>query len=156
MRKIRAAQITLLAIIFSSCTFVAQADPTPSPTPSTSPAATTAIDVYKAAMEQFKRDREAFTVAMRDRAQKIRVINQAFDLAVTKARQDSRSAMQAALKPDQKSAVNGNLKTTIATAITAREEALLALGEPPEPPTEPTRPAKSAPVMKDGGGKKSR
>ena len=34
MRKMRAAQISLLAVLFSSCTFVAHADSTPTPTPS--------------------------------------------------------------------------------------------------------------------------
>ena len=152
MRKTRAAQITLLAVLFSSCTFVAQADPTPAP----APASSSATDIYKAAMEQFKRDREAFAMEMRDRVQKIRLINQTFDLAVKKARQDSRSAMQVAIKPEQKSAVNTNLKSVITNAIIAREEALLELGEPPEPPTEPLRPAKSGPMMKDGGGRKNR
>ena len=152
MRKMRAAQISLLAVLFSSCTFVAHADSTPAPTPAPS----TSIDVYKAAMEQFKRDSEAFAVAMRDRVQKIRVINQTFDISVKKARQDSRNAMQVAVKPEQKSAINTNLKSIITNAIIAREEALLELGEPPEPPTEPLRPAKSGPMMKDGGGRKNR
>jgi len=152
MRKTRAAQITLLAVLFSSSTFVAHADPTPAP----SPASSSAADIYKAAMEQFKRDREAFATVMRDRVQKIRIINQTFDLAVKKARQDSRTAMQVAVKPEQKSAVNTNLKSVITNAIIAREEALLELGEPPLPPTEPVRPAKNVPMMKDGGGKKNR
>ncbi len=152
MRKMRAAQISLLAVLFSSCTFVAHADSTPTPTPAPS----TSIDVYKAAMEQFKRHREAFAVAMRDRVQKIRVINQTFDISVKKARQDSRNAMQVAVKPEQKSAINTNLKSIITNAIIAREEALLELGEPPVPPTEPVRPAKNGPMMKDGGGKKNR
>jgi hypothetical protein len=152
MRKTRAAQITLLAVLFSSCTFVAHADPTSAP----SPASSSAADIYKAAMEQFKKDREAFATAMRDRVQKIRIINQTFDLAVKKARQDSRTAMQVAVKPEQKSAVNTNLKSVITNAIIAREEALLELGEPPLPPSEPVRPAKSVPMMKDGGGKKNR
>ncbi|MCX6444959.1 MAG: hypothetical protein NTY85_05460 [Actinobacteria bacterium] len=152
MRSTRAAQVALLSVLFSSCTFVAHADPTPSP----SPFPTTSTDSFKTAMEQYKKDREAFNAAVRDRMQKIRFINQTFDQSVKKARQDSRIAMQAAVKPDQKSAINGNLKTIIATAITVREEALLALGEPPEPPTEPLRPAKSGPMMKDNGGKKNR
>jgi ABC-type branched-subunit amino acid transport system substrate-binding protein len=152
MRKMRAAQISLLAVLFSSSTFVAYADSTPAPSPTSS----SAIDVYKAAVEQFKRDREEFAAAMRDRAQKIRLINQTFDLAVKKARQDSRTAMQVAVKPEQKSAVNTNLKSTITNAIIAREGALLELGEPPVPPTEPVRPPKNSPMMKDGGGKKNR
>jgi hypothetical protein len=152
MRKMRAVQISLLAVLFSSSTFVAYADSTPAP----SPASSSAIDVYKAAVEQFKRDREEFAAAMRDRAQKIRLINQTFDLAVKKARQDSRTAMQVAVKPEQKSAVNTNLKSTITNAIIAREGALLELGEPPVPPTEPARPAKNSPMMKDGGAKKNR
>ena len=152
MRKMRPVQVVVLTILFSSCTFVAQADPTPAP----SPLPTTSTDSFKASMEQFKKDREAFNAAVRDRMQKIRFINQTFDQSVKRARQDSRAAMQAAIKPDQKSAITGNLRTIIATAITVREEALLALGEPPVPPIEPTRPAKNGPMMKENSGKKNR
>ena len=152
MRKMRAAQITLLAVLFSSCTFVAQADPTPTP----SPVPSTATDLYKAAMEQFKKDRDAFNIAMKDRNQKIRDINQNFDQAVKKARLDSRTAMQSAAKPEQKSAITSNLKSVITTAIITRENALDALGEPPVPPIEPMRPEKGAAMKKDNGGKKNR
>ena len=149
MRKMRSAQVALLAILFSSCTFVAQADPTPTP----SPVPSTATDLYKAAMEQFKKDRDAFVLAMKDRNQKIREINLAFDQSIKKARQDSRTAMQVAAKPEQKSAVNSNLRSAIATAVITRESALQSLGEPPIQPIEPMRPAKNGPTMKDGGKK---
>ena len=149
MRRKRSAQVALLAILFSSCTFVAQADPTPAPTPAPS----TAGDAYKAAMEQFKKDRDAFNIAIKDRNQKIRVINQAFDQAIKNARQDSRTSMQVAAKPEQKSAISSNLRSAIAAAVIARENSLLALGEPPIPPVEPTRSAKNGPTMKDGGKK---
>ena len=152
MRKMRAAQITLLAILFSSCTFVAQADPTPTP----SPVPSTATDLYKAAMEQFKKDRDAFNIAMKDRNQKIRDINLAFDQSIKKARQDSRTAMQVAAKPEQKSAINSNLRSAIATAVITRESALQSLGAPPVPPIEPMRPEKGAATKKDNGGKKNR
>ena len=145
----RSAQVALLAILFSSCTFVAQADPTPTPTPVPS----TTLDPHKAAMEQFKKDRDAFNIAIKDRNQKIRVINQAFDQAIKKARQDSRTSMQVAAKPEQKSAISSNLRSAIAAAVIARENSLLALGEPPLPPVEPIRPAKNGPAMKDGGKK---
>jgi len=145
----RSAQVALLAILFSSYTFVAQADPTPTPTPVPS----TTVDPHKAAMEQFKKDRDAFNIAIKDRNQKIRVINQAFDQAIKKARQDSRTSMQVAAKPEQKSAISSNLRSAIAAAVIARENSLLALGEPPIPPVEPTRSAKNGPTMKDGGKK---
>lgn len=145
----RSAQVALLAILFSSCTFAAQADPTPTPTPVPS----TAVDPYKAAMEQFKKDRDAFNLAMKDRNQKIRIINQAFDQAVKNARQDSRNSMQVAARPEQKSAISSNLRSAIAAAVIARENSLLALGEPPLPPVEPLRQPKNGPKMKDGGKK---
>jgi hypothetical protein len=64
--------------------------------------------------------------------------------------------MQVALKPEQKSAINSALKSVIAAAVIAREEAIEALGEAPTPPTEPTKPAKGMYADKNGSEKKRR
>jgi hypothetical protein len=138
--------IFLLAVFSSP----ASADVSPTPTP------TSQMDLYKLSMEQFKKDRDQFNAAVRERNQRIKSINQAFDSAVRKARQDSKLAMQAALKPEQKSAINSNLKSVIAAAIIARESAIEALGEPPVQPTEPARPSKGFQGEKVGAEKKRR
>ncbi len=150
MKQSAVARLTgaiFLLAVFSS---PASADVSPTPTP------TSQMDLYKLSMEQFKKDRDQFNAAVRERNQKIKSINQAFDSAVRKARQDSKLAMQAALKPEQKSAVNSNLKSVIAAAIIARESAIEALGEPPVQPTEPARPSKSFQGEKVGADKKRR
>ena len=108
------------------------------------------------AFEQYKKDREQFNLALRERAQQMRIINQTFDGAIKKARQDSKLAMQVALKPEQKSAINSALKSVIAAAIISREEAIEALGEPPIPPTEPTKAPKGMHSDKNGAEKKRR
>lgn len=138
--------------MLSAITTNSWADVTPSPYPSP----TSAPDSYKIVMEQFKKDREVFELAVRERSQKIRIINQAFESAIKKARQDAKYSMQVALKPEQKSATTSNLKSSIATAIMNRENAIVALGEPPIPPTEPSRNQKEFRPAKDGGGKNRR
>jgi hypothetical protein len=150
MKKSAVAKLSGGIILLATFSYPAAADVTPSPTP------TSQMDLYKLSMEQFKKDRDQFNAAVRERNQKIKLINQAFDLAVRKARQDSKLAMQAALKPEQKSAVNSNLKNVIAAAIIARESAIEALGEPPVHPTEPARPSKSFQGEKVGSEKKRR
>jgi hypothetical protein len=114
------------------------------------------MDLYKISMEQFKKDRDLFNIAVRDRNQKMKNINLTFDTAIRKARQDSKLAMQSAFKPEQKSAINSNLKSVIAAAVIARESAIEALGEPPIQPTEPPRPPKNMSGEKSGAEKKRR
>jgi hypothetical protein len=150
MKKSAVAKLSGAIILLATFSYPAAADVTPAPTP------TSQMDLYKLSMEQFKKDRDQFNAAVRERNQKIKLINQAFDLAVRKARQDSKQAMQAALKPEQKSAVNSNLKNVIAAAIIARESAIEALGEPPVHPTEPARPSKVFQGEKVGSEKKRR
>jgi len=150
MKRATAVRISVGAIALSSFSNPAFADVTPSPAP------TSQVDSYKVLMEQFKLDREEFNVALRERSQKMRLINQAFDTAIKKARQDSKLAMQVALKPEQKSAINSALKSVIAAAVIAREEAIEELGEAPVPPTEPTKGAKGMHAEKNGSEKKRR
>lgn len=114
----------------------AYADTTPSPAPSVS------SDPYKAAMEQFKRDRDAFMSAMRDREIKIRDINMAFKVSVDKANNDARISLATAATPLQKTAVAAARKSAIDLAINSRDTAIAALGQIPMPPTEPERPAR--------------
>ncbi|CAN2213447.1 hypothetical protein MCEMRE26_01040 [Candidatus Nanopelagicaceae bacterium] len=150
MKQSVAVRVASAIIVLFSFSYPASADVTPTPAP------TSQMDVYKSSLEQFKKDRDIFNAAMRERNQKIRVINQIFDSSIRKARQDSKLAMQAALKPEQKSAVNSNLRSVIATAVIARESAIEALGEPPVPPIEPLRPPKSFQGEKMGIEKKRR
>jgi hypothetical protein len=150
MKRTTAVWASAGAIALSSFSNSALADVTPAPAP------TSQGDSFKVLMEKFKKDREEFNVALRERSQKMRQINQAFDTAITKARQDSKLAMQVALKPEQKSAINSALKSVIAAAVIAREEAIEALGEAPTPPTEPTKPAKGMYADKNGSEKKRR
>jgi len=121
MKRATAVWASAGAIALSSFSNSAFADVTPSPAP------TSQADSFKVLMEQFKRDREEFNVALRERFQKMRLINQTFDTAIRKARQDSKLAMQVALKPEQKSAINSALKSVIAAAVIAREEAIEAI-----------------------------
>lgn len=150
MKQTAAVRFTGSIFLLASLTYPASADVHPTPTP------TSQMDLYKISMEQFKKEREVFNNAVRERNQKMRSINMTFDTAIRKARQDSKLAMQAALKPEQKSAINSNLKSVIAAAVIARESAIEALGEPPIQPTEPPRPPKSMYSEKNGAEKKRR
>jgi uncharacterized membrane protein len=150
MKQSAVARLTGAIFLLAAFSSPASADVTPTPTP------TSQTDLYKISMEQFKKERELFNIAVRERNQKLKSINQAFDSAIRKARQDSKLAMQSALKPEQKSAINSNLKSVIAAAVIARESAIEALGEPPIQPTEPPRPPKNIHSEKIGAEKKRR
>jgi uncharacterized membrane protein len=150
MKQSAVARLTGAIFLLAAFSSPASADVTPTPTP------TSQMDLYKISMEQFKKERELFNIAVRERNQKLKSINQAFDSAIRKARQDSKLAMQSALKPEQKSAINSNLKSVIAAAVIARESAIEALGEPPIQPTEPPRPPKNIHSEKIGAEKKRR
>jgi uncharacterized membrane protein len=150
MKQSAVAKLTGAIFLLAAFSSPASADVTPTPTP------TSQMDLYKISMEQFKKERELFNIAVRERNQKLKSINQAFDSAIRKARQDSKLAMQSALKPEQKSAINSNLKSVIAAAVIARESAIEALGEPPIQPTEPPRPPKNMHSEKIGAEKKRR
>ena len=150
MKRATAVWASAGAIALSSVSNSAFADVTPSPAP------TSQADAYKISMEQFKRDREQFNQAIRERSQKKRIIDQAFDAAIKKARQESKLAMQVANKPEQKSAINSALKSVIAAAIIEREEAIEALGDAPIPPTQPAKPPKGLYSDRNGSEKKRR
>ena len=90
-------------------------------------------------LEQFKKEMEVFNAAMREREEKIREINQIFNTAITKAAQDAKFAMQIAAKPEQKNSINSQKRIAVASAIISRENALIALGQPPLPPQDPVR-----------------
>jgi hypothetical protein len=142
MRQSTVARFGTAVILLSSLSYSASADVTPTPMPLTQ-------------MEQYKKDREIFKAAVRERNQKIQKINQIFASAIKKARQDSKIAMQSAVKPEQKSAIYSNLKSVIASAIVERESAMEALGEAPVAPEEPTRMQRGSQNGK-GGGEKNR
>jgi hypothetical protein len=150
MKQSAVAKFTGAIFLLASFSYPASADVNPTPAP------TSQMDLYKISMEQFKKERDLFNIAMRDRNQKMKNINLTFDTAIRKARQDSKLAMQSAFKPEQKSAINSNLKSVIAAAVIARESAIEALGEPPIQPTEPPRPPKNIHSEKIGAEKKRR
>lgn len=132
--------VAITAALFSINTYSARADISPSPTPSPS------IDSYKAAQEQFKKDRDAFAIALRNRDIKMREINSIFKISIDKANAEAKSAMAIAITPEQKNAINSNRRASIAAAIVARENAIAALGPMPTPPAEPARPLKNSPM----------
>ena len=139
MRKSRGLlAIAITAALFSGHTYAASADVTPSPAP------TTPMDTFKAAQEQYKKDRDIYIASVRDREMKLRAINTTFKNSVDKAATDAKTAMVSATTPEQKNSINSLRRTTIATAIVARESAIAALGSIPTPPAEPVRPAKAA------------
>ena len=137
----RYTAVALSAALFSFCGSTAFADPTPSPSPT--------FDSYKAAQEQFKKDRDAFMAAMRERESKLRDINALFKAAVDKATSDARTAMSSATTPEQKNAITTARRMAVAAAVVARESAISALGPLPTPPIEPARPMKMGPQSND-------
>jgi hypothetical protein len=145
---------TLTAFAISTALFslqvapaLADANPTPSPT----------FDSYKAAQEQYKKDRDVFMATMRDREMQMRAINTVFKNSVDKATADAKTAMATATTPEQKNSINTARRATIAAAIVARDSAIAALGPVPTPPIEPQRPMKIAPQgMGDQKGKQKR
>jgi len=107
-------------------------------------------------LEQFKKDMDAFSAAMVLRDQQMREINQSFYLAINKANQDARSAMQIASRPEQKISVITVKKGAVAAAIYARESAIIALGQPPMPPIDPMRMQKGSSKQKEKQERKER
>ena len=137
MRKRGFLAVALSAALFSINVSSAVADVTASPAPS--------IDSFKAAQEQYKKDRDAYIMELRDREMKMRAINTTFKGAVDKSATDAKTAMSAATTPEQKNSITAARRTAVATAIVARESAIAALGQLPTPPVEPQRPAKMSP-----------
>ena len=125
----------------------AGADQTPAPSISPTP------DAFKVAQEQFRRDRDAFMEAMRERDLKMRVINATFKSAVDKATADAKIALITATTPEQKNAIVANRRSAVASAITVRDAAILALGPLPTPPVPPVKPEK---MEQDQRGKQKR
>ena len=103
------------------------------------PAPTYAMDPYKVAIEQFKRDRDTYENAMRERAFKLREINFTFKIAIDKANSESRNALATAMNPLQKSTIATNRRNAINQAINLRDSSIAALGPMPVPPIEPVR-----------------
>jgi hypothetical protein len=133
-KKGAASFVALIAISFTCATVTSSsADQNPNPTP------TYAMDSYKVAMEQFKRDRNLYEIAIRDRAFKIREINITFKIAIDKANSDSRNALATAINPLQKSTIASNRRNAINQAINIRDSSIAALGPMPTPPIEPVR-----------------
>ncbi len=150
-RSHRRATIALSVVLFSLALTPSHAEFTPSPTPS--PTATS----FKELQEQYKKDRQAFIQAVKNREQRIREINSAFKASVDKATYEAKTLMATATTPDQKNAISSQRRSAIAAAIVARESAVAALGSLPTPPNEPVRPTKMAtPSMSDQKAKPKR
>ena len=144
MRRGIAAVVIFTLCSLSSFSLSAVADQrTPPPLPS-------------GVLEQFQRDMDVFNQAMQLRDQQMREINQSFYLAINKANQDARSAMQIASKPEQKISVITVKKGAVAAAIYARESAIIALGQPPIPPIDPMRVQKNSAKQKERQEKKEK
>ena len=141
--------LALSAALFSLQVAPALADATPTPAPT--------FDSFKAAQEQFKKDRDAYMALLRDRESQMRTINTVFKNSVDKATADAKSAIATATTPEQKNSINSARRAAIAAAIVTRESAIAALGPIPAPPIEPQRPMKMAPQgMGDQKGKQKR
>lgn len=139
MRRIHRQAITAISVLFFSLAISpSYADVSPSPLPS--PTATS----FKALQEQYKKDRDAFVQAVKNREQRIREINSAFKASVDKATYEAKTLMATATTPDQKNAISAQRRNAVAAAIVARESAVEALGPLPTPPVEPARPTKMA------------
>lgn len=109
----------------------AQADPTPSPSAT--------ADTDMSPLEQYKLDRDAFLLALRDRDFKMRIINSTFKNSIDKANSDARAVMASASTPEQKSSAWSARRNAVALAITIRDAAILALGPMPTPPAKPEK-----------------
>ena len=142
-----AAAIAVSAVLFSPLS--ASADPTPSPSPT--------LDTFRAAQEQYKKDREIYLSSLRDREIKLRAINASFKSAVDKAALEAKTALALATTPDQKHSINATRRAAITAAIVAREGAIANLGPLPTPPAEPLKPGKAAPFgMNEQKGRQKR
>jgi membrane-bound lytic murein transglycosylase B len=111
----------------------AQADPQPTPSPSTT------AEIYKALQEQYKRDRDQYLQAVRDRDNKMRMINLIFKNAVDKATTDARIAMASATTPEQKNSISATRRNAITQAITLRDSMISGIGPIPTPPAKPDK-----------------
>jgi hypothetical protein len=135
-RGVSTVAIVAIAALFSPSQSAHAEMRTPTPVPS-------------GVLDQFKKEMEAFNAVMREREEKIREINQEFNSAINKAAQDARFAMQIAAKPEQKNSINSQKRIAVATAIISRENALIALGQPPLPPQDPLRMQKGMSKQKE-------
>jgi hypothetical protein len=129
-----AVSLLISTLIFSIAPV--QADVLPSMPPVIS------TDNYKAALEQYKHDRDIYMAALKDRSMKLSGINMTFKSAVDKSNIDARSALATATTPTQKSTIMASRKGAIDLAISARDISIAALGPIPTAPIEPIRPPK--------------
>ena len=107
------------------------------------PQTTTTADPFKALMEQYRSDREAFMNQMKQRSLQIRAINATFKNACDTAAIDFKNAISVAKTPDAKNAAIAARKSSISAAIAVRDAAIAALGAEPQPPVEPIKPIQS-------------
>jgi hypothetical protein len=99
------------------------------------------VDGGKQSKEQFKKERDAYAQALRLRDIQFRNINTTFKNSIERIYTDFKNSYEAAVTPEQKSAARAGYINARAAAITARDQAILALGPLPTPPAEPMRSA---------------
>jgi len=101
------------------------------------------VEGGKQSKEQLKRDRDAYMQALRDRDFEFRVINMAFKNSIDRIYFDFKNSYAAAVTPEQKSAARAAYINARAAAITARDQAIVALGPLPTPPAEAMKTSKA-------------
>lgn len=139
MRKVNPATGLLLLTLAISPISVA-----PSAIADSNPQATPSADSFKSLMDQYRADREAFVIQMKERGLQIRAINVAFKNSCDTAALNFKNAISIAKTPDAKNAAIAARKSSISAAIAVRDAAIAALGAAPLPPVEPIKPMKAS------------
>lgn len=142
MKQSARQAVFLPLCLLMAISLLAPASAEPSPSPSTDP--------KKIEQEKFKKEREIYLTAVREREISMREINFAFKIAIDKANFDARIAMWAATTPERKSAVASDRRSAVAAAIVMRDAAINDLGPIPVPPISLQKGMKS---WQEGKGK---
>ena len=101
---------------------------TPAPNPSPTPSPT----ITRTPMEQYKYEKELYTLALKRYNLEVLRINQNFKLAIDKANIEYRNSKD-------KFSAKTALRSATATAIALRDAAISELGSRPVAPVEPTK-----------------
>lgn len=102
-----------------------------------------ASDSNKISKEQYKKEKDSYIEAIRERDLKFRTINMNFKLAMDKASSDYKDAILEATSPEQKTSARTAYVTARTQAITKRDLAILNLGPAPMPQAENSRSSKN-------------
>lgn len=102
-----------------------------------------ATDSNKISKEQYKKEKDSYIEAIRERDFKFRTINMNFKLAMDKASADYKDAVLEATSPEQKTSARTAYIAARTQAIAKRDLAILNLGPAPVPPAENSRSGKN-------------